>query len=214
MIRKMIGMMMALSFVVLAGCGGGGSSSPPVFTGQILSNPSIGGDIEQVGGIFTPATSGLHQPLYGLQTGDEFRAFLTFPLDGSTGGSVIPVNARVVSADLELHISRCDIATVPTLLDLIAYSTRTGPVYATDFNSLPLTATSFRTFDIVRNTDLNNFVRIDVTPLVQDAIALGRNEVQFRLMYSLSAALQNGLVGFDDDPAIAATAPLLTISYE
>ena len=212
MIRKSFVAMLVLGAVLLAGCGGG-SSAPSSFTGQILSSPSLDGDIERVGGVFTPATTAPNLPLYGLQTGDEFRAFLTFPLDGSTGGAVIPVNAQVLSADLELHISRCEAPTVPTLLDLIAYSTRTGPAFTPDFGSLPLTATSFLNFDI-RNTDLNNYVRIDVTPLVRDAISLGKNEVQFRLMYSLSAAPQNGLVGFDDIPANTTTAPLLTITYQ
>lgn len=208
MIRKIFIAALLLSSTILAGCGGG-SDAPPRFTGQILSSQRSDGDIESNGGVFTvtpAAVSGI--PVYGLGTANEFRAFVTFPLDGSAGGAIIPVDARVLSADLELHVNRVDLAVIPTLLDLIAYPL-TGPTPA-DFNSPPLAPTAFRTFNMF-STDVGNFVRIDVTPLVREAILQGRNEVQFRLMTDFSSTAV-GLAGFDDD--VAATAPLLTINYE
>jgi hypothetical protein len=206
MIRKWLGAVVLVSVVVLAGCGGGGSS-PPVFTGQILSNPAADGDLDATG-FFTPATASL-APLYGLDPTTEFRAFLTFPLDGSGGGSVIPVDARVVSADLELHYNRVDLSRIPTLIDLVSYPT-SGPTL-THFSAPPLVPTAFRTFDVF-GADAGNFVRIDVTPLVREAIAQGVSDIQFRLMYDWIPTSPDGLAGFDD--GATATAPLLTINYE
>jgi hypothetical protein len=52
----------------------------------------------------------------------EFRTFLDFPLDGSTGFDAVPASARVVSAKLENFISEVSLAPiVPTLLDLVIY---------------------------------------------------------------------------------------------
>jgi hypothetical protein len=209
MIRKTLGLMLVLSFVVLAGCGGGGSSSPPVFTGQILGDRAADGDMDSATGTFVPSTTSA-SPLYGLTPTTEFRAFLSFPLDGSAGGSIIPIDARVVSADLELHYNRVDLSRIPTLIDLVAYPV-SGPTI-THFNAPPLTPTAFGTFDVF-GSDVGNFVRIPVTSLVQEAIAQGVNTIQFRLMYDWISTSPDGAAEFDDGPS-ATTAPLLTINYE
>lgn len=211
MSRKTVVMMMVLSFLVLAGCGGGGSSSPPRFTGQILSDRAADADIEFDGASYTitPAAS-FGSLLYGLAApSSEFRSFLSFPLDGATNGSVIPADARVVSADLELNYNRVDLSRIPTLIDLVAYPV-SGPTL-THFNAPPLTPTAFRTFDVF-GSDAGNFVRIDVTPLVREAIARGVNDIQFRLMYDWISTSPDGIAAFDD--GATATAPLLTITYE
>lgn len=212
MYRKVVIATLLLASAVLAGCGGGGGSAPPRFTGQILSSQRSDADIGQSGGVFTitPATVS-RALLYGLDaSGAEFRAFLSFPLDGSGGGSVIPVDARVVSADLELFVNRVGFSSpVPTLLDLVAYPL-SGPTQA-DYASAPVTPSAFRTFDVF-TADTSNFVRIDVTPLVREAVARGFNDVQFRLMYDFVPSPVDGVVEIDDGPA--STAPLLTIVYE
>ena len=77
---------------------------------------------------------------YGIDPGGaEFRAFLDFPLDGSTGGGVVPLNAVIVSADIEVFVNNVSSSPVPTFLDLVPFPI-TGLTSA-DFDSAPLADT-------------------------------------------------------------------------
>ncbi|MFZ1983294.1 MAG: hypothetical protein WAU91_02705, partial [Desulfatitalea sp.] len=101
--------------LTIAGCGGGGSDHhsdpPPLFEAAILSDQPADGDIafDPFDGTFT-ITNGQDTDtlFFGINGPDssfpEFRAFLDFPLDGSTGGDVVPASARIVSATLEIFI--------------------------------------------------------------------------------------------------------------
>ena len=95
---------------------------------------------------------------------------------------MVPLNAVIVSADIEVFVNNVTLATsVPTLLDLVPFPI-TGLTSA-DFNSVPLLTRS--PFDI-RSSDIGNFVRIDVTSLMVEAQRLGLRDLQLRFSPSIS----------------------------
>jgi len=190
--------------LILAGCGGGDDRNPVI---QSLSDRPADGDI----GFTSPSTFLISQAdatgnvQYGIDSGGtEFRAFLDFPLDGFTGGGVLPLNAVIVSADIDLFVNNVSFATsVPTFLDHVPFPV--SGLTSADFDSPPLlTRPSFN----ILSSDFNNFVRIDVTSLMVDAQNRGLRSLQLRF---LPASLAPGLVEFDD--GVAATAPLLTVEF-
>ncbi len=193
--------------LVLAGCGGG--DGPTTVVIQSLSDQPVDGDI----GFTAPATFSFSQAnvsrnvLYGIDAGGtEFRAFLDFPLDGSTGGGVVPLNAVIVAADIEVFVNNVTLAaSVPTLLDLVPFPV-TG-LTSTDFNSVPLfTRSPFNMF----SSDINHLVRIDVTSLMQEAQRRGLRDLQVRFLLDLVPGAA-GLVELDD--GVAGRAPLLTVEF-
>ena len=192
--------------LVLAGCGG--SDGPNTVVIQSVSDQPVDGDV----GFTTSSTFLISQAdatgnvQYGIDSGGtEFRAFLDFPLDGSTGGGVVPLNAVIVSADIEVYVNNVSLSTsVPTLLDLVPFSI--GGLISADFNSAPLLTRT--PFDI-RTLDINNFVRIDVTSLMVEAQRLGLRDLQLRFLLDLAAT--SGLVQLDD--SVLGRAPLLTVEF-
>jgi hypothetical protein len=193
----------------LAGCGGGGSSDPTTVFIQALSAQSSDGDI-----VFTPPgtytvsqANATKNVLYGIDSGGtEFRAFLDFPLDGSTGGGVVPLGATIVSAYIDVYVNYVSFSSsVPTLVDLVPFPI-TG-LTSVDYNSPPLLTRS--PFDVLRS-DINRFVRIDVTSLMSEAQARGLSDLQLRFLLDFVPGA-SGLVEFDDD--LADRAPLLTVEY-
>jgi hypothetical protein len=210
--KKLLILGMALILAVsLAGCGGGGDRIDTVIV-QTFSDLNADGDIA-----FTPpSTFTFSQDIiprppsvfFGLDgTGTEFRAFLDFPLDGSVGGGVVPLGATIVSADIEVFVFNLSLAsTVPTLIDLVPFPiTHLTP---TDFDSAPLaTRTPFNFLP----TDINNFVRIDVTPLMQEAQRQGLRNFQIRFLLDLVPGAA-GLVEIEDGTDLT-TAPILTVEY-
>lgn len=207
--RKPVGLgVAAILALVLAGCGG---DSRAVFVAQILSDQPSDGDIrfDPVQSTFLP-TQGPVTLFFGIDDNDpdlpEYRAFLDFPLDGTTGQDIVPANAEILTATLEIFIDRVNFADpVPALLDLVEYVP--GGLVAADFNSVPLT---FRSLDFFA-TDTGNFVAIDVTPLMREAQRRGLPDFQVRFLLDLVATF--GFVGIEDRPNIALTAPLLTVEY-
>ncbi len=207
---------LALSLIVaLAGCGGGGGRSTAIV--ETLSDVRADGVIvftppPPVGGTFSFSQASVTgNTLFGIDSADpnrpESRAFLDFPLDGSGGGGVLPLGVRIVSADIEVFVRRVSFAaTVPTLLDLVPFAI---PLVAGDFNSAPLTPTSFRTLNFFA-TDQDNFVRIDVAPLMAEAQRQGLRNFQLRFLLDTSATA--GLVEIAD--AGASQAPLLTVEFD
>ena len=193
--------------LVLAGCGGG-SDGPTSVVIRSLSDQPVDGDI----GFTAPATFLISQAdvsrtvQYGIDSGGtEFRAFLDFPLDGSTGGGVVPLNAFIVSADIEVYVNNVSFSTsVPTLLDLVPFSI--GGLISADFNSAPLLTRPL--FDI-RTLDINNIVRIDVTSLMVEAQRLGMRDLQLRFLLDFPEVA--GLVVLDD--GVQGRAPLLTVRF-
>ena len=193
--------------LVLAGCGGG-SDGPTSVVIRSLSDQPVDGDI----GFTAPATFLISQAdvsrtvQYGIDSGGtEFRAFLDFPLDGSTGGGVVPLNAFIVSADIEVYVNNVSFSTsVPTLLDLVPFSI--GGLISADFNSAPLLT---RTLFDIRTLDINNIVRIDVTSLMVEAQRLGMRDLQLRFLLDFPEVA--GLVVLDD--GVQGRAPLLTVRF-
>jgi hypothetical protein len=193
--------------LVLAGCGGGDGHRTVVI--QSASDQPVDGDI----GFTAPGTFSISQAdatgnvLYGLDSGGtEFRAFLDFPLDGSTGGGVVPLDAVIVSADIEILVNNVSFASsVPTLLDLVPFPI-TGLTSA-DFDSTPLLTRSLFNIDTL---DINNFVRIDVTSLMVEAQRLGMSNLQLRFL--LDPLAVSGLVELDDS-SVVGNEPLLTVEF-
>ena len=194
----------------LAGCGGS-TEAQPVFTAEILSDHPADGDIafDPVLRTFT-ITQGPDTLFFGIDDLDpnlpEFRAFLTFALDGSTGDDVVPAAARIVSATLEVFITEVSFApVVPTLLDLIVYPI--SRLRAEDFDSPPLLTQALDLFA----SDQGAFVSIDVTALMREAQRLGLPDFQVRFLLDL--AVDIGFVGIENLPTVSLTAPLLTVVY-
>jgi hypothetical protein len=199
--------------LVLTGCGGDSSGPTTVFI-QTLSAQSTDGDIgftppPPPGGSFLISQANITQNvLFGIDSsGTEYRAFLDFPLDGSNGGGVVPLNAVIISADIEVFVNSITLSsTVPTLLDLVPFP-YTGLTPA-DFDSLPLlTRTPLNLFQ----SDVNNFVRIDVTSLMVEAQRQGLPSLQLRFLLDFVPGAA-GLVNLNDGPP--SHAPLLTVQFQ
>lgn len=204
--------------LVLSGCGGG-DDGPPVFTATILSDQPSDGDIA-FDSLFNSYTviQGPGILLFGIDAlgpnQPEYRAFLDFPLNGSTGEDVLPLNASIVSAVVQLSIVSVEFrGTIPTLLDLITYPV--GGLAPADFNSLPLTfpggAPASQAFDFF-SSDAGFDVAIEVTSLMREAQRRGLADFQLRFLLDFvpNAA---GLVGIDDRPTVTVTAPILIVRY-
>ncbi len=197
--------------ISIIGSGGGGSDPQPVVVAGIFSDQPTDGDIafDPVLQSFT-ITNGSETLFFGIDDLDpnqpEYRAFLDFPLDGSTGGDVIPANAGIVSATLEVFINEVSFApNVPTLLDLVSYPI-TG-LRVEDFDSSPLLSQSLDFFA----SDLGTIVSIDITPLMREAQRLSLTDLQLRFV--LDFVTNVGFVGIEDLPSVSTRAPLLTVNY-
>jgi hypothetical protein len=150
----------------------------------ILSDQPTDGDIA-----FDPVlrsytiTQGPSTLLFGIDSASrnrpEYRAFLDFPLDGSTNQPVIPSEATILSATLTVFVNFVDFAgTVPVLLDLVKYSVAPGGLNSGDYSSLPLAVQTFDIFDFDAGFD----VEIDVTALMDEAQFLGLDDFQVRFV--------------------------------
>jgi hypothetical protein len=196
---------------IIASCDGGGDSRS-VFVAGILSDQPTDGDIafDPIQNAYT-ITNGPATLFFGIDDLDpnlpEYRAFLDFPLDGSTGQNVVPATAGIVSATLEIFINEVSFAPViPTLLDLVSYPI--SGLEVADFDSDPLATQGLDFFA----ADSGTFVTIDVTPLMREAQRLGLADLQLR--FNLDFVLTDrGFVGIEDLPDVASTAPLLTVTY-
>jgi hypothetical protein len=178
----------------------------------ILSDQPADGDIayDPVLQTFT-ITNGPDTIFFGIDDLDpnlpEFRAFLDFPLDGSTGFDVVPSAARIVSATLEIFVNEVSFtAIVPTLLDLVVYPF--SGLQVEDFDSLPFLT---QALDFLAS-DQGAFVSIDVTPLMREAQRLGLPD--FQLRFVLDFTVDIGFVGIQNLSTVAAAAPLLTVVYD
>jgi hypothetical protein len=149
--------------------------SPNRVTVEILSDLASDGHIafDPVFSSFT-VTAGPPTVLFGIDSFDidlpEFRAFLTFPLNGDTGQPVVPGDALIVSAEIEVFVNFLDFASaVPTFLDLVEYPFRglgSGNP-AIDFDAVVLAA--LPVFDFLASDAGGPPVLIEVTSLMQAA---------------------------------------------
>ena len=210
----------AILLLSLSGCGGGHGQT--VFVAQILSDPGEDGYIAEdlnSGSLSPPVTAGtpgvgfvrvVINPSTGV-LGTEYRGFLHFPLNGSTGYDSIPGTASIVSATLEIFINSVQFATsVPTRMDLISFP---PPLVSTDYDvALQPPILTRGTFNILSSDAPRRIpVQIDVTPLMREAQLQQSPDFQVRLLLPFDPPGANGLFEIDDGPAD--TAPLLTVEY-
>ena len=164
--------------------------STTLVTANIFSDLASDGDIafDPFFNDFT-VVSGLSEVLFGEDSSDvnlpEYRAFLTFPLDGITSQDVVPSDAVIVSATLEVFVDRVSFASViPSFLDLVQYPFR--GLSSGYFDTAPV---SFRTLDFF-SSDLGNYVLIDVTTLMEDAqLVPGLTDFQVRFIVDAAGTL-------------------------
>jgi hypothetical protein len=204
--------------LVLAGCGGGGGDDQPeILQTQILSDSGYDGDIEQTGPDTAVVTQGMGPTIQNVfagidpATGDEFRAFLHFPLGGSGG---VPADARIDSAFLEIFIDDLNPgdAVVPVRVELVSFQ---QPMVATDFDRTAQPALAYVTLSPrLGPSDLHKYVPVDVTPLMVEAQRRGLADFQVRIMEDLGPPI-DGLFVINDSTGSdrPKTAPLLTVNY-
>jgi hypothetical protein len=205
------------SLLGLCGCGGDGHG-PTQVVSYILSDAVYDGDIEQTSlGVYvvTQGMSSTVQSIFaGIDpvTGDEFRAFLDFPLSGAGG---VPSDAIIDSTFLEFFVDDVQppSSNVPIRVDLVAFQPPT--LFGTDFDrsAQPPLASALVQGDVTR-ADVGNFVSVDVTLLMIRAQQLGLVNFQVRVMEDLGPAIFT-LVEIDDSTGADRNSrgPLLTVTY-
>lgn len=212
---------LAAALLSLSGCGGGdggGPGGPPQVLTHILSDPQFDGDIEQTApGTYT-VTQGMSSSVQTIfagidpNAGTEFRAFLDFPLTGSTG---VPGNAIIDSAFLEFLVDDIEPpnGTVPIRVELVSF--QPPNLIGTDFdrNIQPALGAVLVQGDVTK-ADVGQFVSVDVTSLMVQAQRLGLVDFQVRVMEDLGPAIET-LIAIDDSTASdrSQRAPLLTVTY-
>jgi hypothetical protein len=209
----------ACAIVGLTGCGGGHHDDPPpLLSTQILSDPSIDGDIEQFGANSFTITQGTEQSvLAGINPADpnnpsEFRAFLDFPLGGPAG---VPGQAVINSATLEIFIDDLQPqgGAVPLLIDLVNTLPRLE-LRSTDYDRSALPAlASVQTS--AREADVGHSIMVDVTALMVQAQRQGLGDFQIRILQDLVPNPVPTVITIDDTTGSQRPkfAPLLTVEY-
>lgn len=216
--KKMVLALFAAGLLLLGGCGSG-DDRPHFFT-QILSDATLDGDIakDSVTGNNRFAQGNTESVFAGFDPvdGDEFRAFLDFPLRGSAG---VPAGATITGATLDIFINSIlpnplpDTTPIPLRIDLVSFS---PPLLIdNDFDRTlqpPLASVTFS--PPISQADFNQHVVIDVTELVRQAQALGLAHLQLRILRDPGVATA-GLIEINDTtgPNRDLLAPLLEVSY-
>jgi hypothetical protein len=211
---KPLRMVAAALLVVVAGCGGGDDHPPDIIQTQIFSDSGYDGDIEQTGPDSAVVTQGMGPTVQSVFagidpiSGDEFRAFLHFPLD------TVPGKAHIDSAFLEIYVD--DIqppnAVIPVRIELVSFQ---QPMVATDFDRTAQPAIAYTTLSPrLGPSDRGKYVPIDVTELMDQAQRLGLADFQVRIMQDLGPPIE-GLFTIDDSTGSnrPSLAPLLTVNY-
>lgn len=200
--RIAIALMVLLTVLAVAGCGGGHDRE--LVTARIVSDPLADGDIAQLGSTFT-----INQNVASIFAGEDpgnledFRAFLTFPL------ASIPGTARIQAATLDIVVRSVTVlptnAEIPVRVELVTYPRPPGTLSPVDFNKPALIATSIVT--AITSADVNHSVPIDVTPLMDAAQQIPLSHLQLRITADFGAV--PGLIEIDDD----VDPPLLFVDY-
>ena len=178
----------------------------PPTSSEILSNSTLDGYISRdpVTGAFTVRqgmSSTVQSVLAGTNpaTGDENRGFLYF-----TGG--VKANTHINTAILEIFINTIQTqnGTIPVRIDLVSVPQQLS---GADFDSTFL-ATVSRTFF---QSDLGQYVDIDVMPLMAQAQTLGLADFQIRIIVGTSP----GFIEINDTTGAnrVQLAPLLIVTY-
>lgn len=180
--------------ISFAGCGGGSNDEVVVPTVvRILSDQVFDGDITRdaaTGSLSAPTFADAAQnvllgivfhPVTGVEI-SETRGFLHFTLNG-TGVPIDP--ARITFAKISVFVNGVEpvpvdsLMRIPFLIDLIDTGRFPAPIVSTDFNA----ASSSTRTTFFRGADANAFVEIDITRLLQDALALGLTDFEVRFRF-------------------------------
>jgi hypothetical protein len=146
-------------------------------------------------------------------TGNEYRAFLDFPLGGQNG---VPLNASIASATLDIVIDSVSVspgAAIPIRVDLVSFP---PPLIVTDFDRNTLTPLASVIGPLITSADVNNHVFIDVTPLMVEAQIQAVPNFQIRILEDFGPPVPlQGLIEIDDSTGAnrTALAPLLQVQY-
>ena len=206
------------SLLGLCGCGGGDDRGPTQVVSYILSDAAYDGDVEQTSPGVYVVTQGMSSSVQSVfagidpASGDEFRAFLDFPLSGADG---VPGDAIIDSTFLEFFVDDVEppSGSVPIRVDLVSFQPPT--LFGTDFDrsAQPPLASVLVQGDVTR-ADVGSFVSVDVTLLMIKAQQLGLVDFQVRVMEDLGPAIFT-LVEIDDSTGADrnSRAPLLTVTY-
>jgi len=221
--RKCLAAIMVFTSLVLIGCGHDYSSAPPPpIVTQIFSDSVIDGYIlvpsaspVSSGTITEGMTLTVQSVFAGIDpsTGDEYRAFLDFPLGGQNG---VPLNASIVSATLDIVIDSVSVspgAAIPIRVDLVSFP---PPLIVTDFDRNTLTPLASVIGPLITSADVNNHVFIDVTPLMVAAQIQAVSNFQIRVLEDFGPPVPlPGLIEIDDSTGAnrTALAPLLQVQY-
>ena len=212
--RTFLAVLAVLMVLTLTGCGSNNNDSTPVFVTSIFSDPFFDGDIQVApSGALINITQAVNtQNVFaGLDpvTGDEFRAFLDFPLSGVNG---VPGNAIIESAFLDIFINNIDMqfpaTTIPMRIDLVSF--QPPALIESDFDRPAILTNTVPLF----LSDLRSHVTIDVTSLMIEAQRLGLVDFQVRIMEDCGFVAP-GLIEINDTTGIDRNtlAPLLTVTY-
>jgi hypothetical protein len=200
------------TILALTGCGandfGFFYSPPPPATNSVnvFSNPTLDGYIAKapVTGALT-VTQGMSSTVQSVfagtdpASGAEFRGFLDFP-----GG--VPSNAVVNSAVLNIFINTIQTATgtIPVRIDLVSVP---PPLIGSNFDS-PALATVSTT---ISQSNLGQYVNIDVTPLFVQSQLLHFTDFQIRILVPTTP----GFVEINDSTGVTrgSLAPFLNVAY-
>ncbi len=219
--RTFLAAMTVTLIFALTGCGNDHNNPPPPIATQIFTDQLVDGDIlvpfglPASSGIVTNLTSTIQSVFAGVvpATGDEYRAFLDFPLGGPNG---VPFNASIVSATLDIVIDSVSAgAAVPITIELISFP---PPLIAADWDRGIQPPLASVLGPVITSADvfvaaLNNHVFIDVTPLMVQAQVQALPNFQIRILEDSGAV--PGLIEIDDSTGANRLnlAPLLTVQF-
>ena len=208
--------------LALTSCGGG-DSGPVQFVTQILSDPYYDGDIrkDSVTGAYT-VTQGMTPSVQSVfagkdpATGDEYRAFLDFPLSGAGG---VPGSAYIVSATLDIVMNNIyfypAITTIPIRIDLVSFLPPDLLSSGIDFDrTLQPALASITISPPISQSDFGQHVAVDVTSLMVEAQRLGLPDFQVRILEDVGTTA-HGLIEINDTtgPYQDVLAPMLEVTY-
>jgi len=207
------------AFLILTLTGCGSDNNPPqLFVTSILSDSTFDGDIQRdfSSGLLTVTQGNTESVFAGIDpiNGDEYRAFLDFPLTGADG---VPRNAVIDSAYLEIFINNVDVQfsndTIPVRIDLVYFQPPNLIESDFDRTSQPALAT-ITVNPPISVADLGEYIRIDVTQLMDVAQRNGLLDFQVRIMKDFGDVIP-GLFEINDTTGVnrSILAPLLTVNY-
>lgn len=212
--RTFFAVLAALMILTLSGCGND-YDGPWALTTSILSDPTYDGDIQQNAdsGAFTVTQVDAQRLYAGIDpvSGDEYRAFLDFPLTGADG---IPEDAIIESAYLDIFINDIEMRfssnTIPLRIDLVSF--QPPDLIWSDFDRPALESTTVR--PPISRADFDRHVTIDVTSLMIEAQRRGLADFQVRIMEDFGIVTP-GLIEINDTTGInrSTLAPLLKVRY-